>query len=559
MAQPQRIRRRTSFVQDYRETNATSFKRSISFTNRLSTLKSKAEELSILCDIPICLVCFEYDGTPHSWPNNVRETISNLRKLPMKIFDLHAVLKIRKAGLQGKKKALASKEFETLMEGWIQKKDTLSMAELASYASYLDNKLDGLMFTKSKRFELMIKQKEEDKRKGKELIIKLEKEDGFRSSNHEINNVGLLPKVEVNPNPKAINSYIGGCSQSNYQNHQSNYGVASRGLASCSTSGVSTVPGPKETGVFGNSNSNNPNDNCPDNIIPNNSIMQINETILNPVVGRDLNFPSGYSTEFSQIGGMGYCDALGYPKVPNYKNNDTLVPNRIHNFGFGIPENFELTNSSSRFTQGNMGYGGAYSYDMGDFQNCHNLTRSNNGPILQPGDNVYNSQELNWLNLLSSNQQINHMGLENLGWMGSTENAMMPVLGRQLNFSSGFPTEFSHIGGMENYDKWGYPNYRNANALIPNANPNFGIRIPENLELTNPSSRFTQSNMGYGGSDNYDMRGFQNSNNLMSSDNGTILQPDIIYNSHELARLQNAQRNNIAAQNLRTNTYRGNN
>ncbi|KAM7273349.1 hypothetical protein ACFE04_028013 [Oxalis oulophora] len=212
-----------------------------------------------------------------------------------------------------------------------------------------------------------------------------------------------------------------------------------------------------------------------------------------------------------------------------YKDNDTLVPNRIHNFGFGIPENFELINSSSRFTQSNMGYGGTHSYDMRDFQNCHNLTRSNNGPILQPG------------------------------WMGSTGNAMMPVLGRQLNFSSGFPTEFSDIGGMENYDKWGYPNYRHADDLIPNANHNFGVRIPENLELTNPFSRFTQSNMGYGGSDNYDIRGFQNSNNLMSSDNGTIMQPDIIYNSHKLARLQNGQRNNMAAQNLRTNTYRGNN
>ncbi|KAM7273352.1 hypothetical protein ACFE04_028016 [Oxalis oulophora] len=440
------LRRRAKFVQDYTQNKTPNFQKS-SFTKRISTLKWKAEQLSIFCDVPICLVCFESNGTCHSWPQDetsVRDIVNNLRpKLkylnPKKQLDLLGVLKAKKKSFLGKK-ALGFKEFETLTKGWSEKEETLSVAELASYDSYLDHKLEGL----KREIESRTKQ-QEDK----------QKEDGFWLNDPEINNVELLPKVEVHPYPKAINSYNGECSRSNHKNQQSNYAVESRGLATCSTGGVFAVtnpetrnfyflgkdnnysslvenslsnrnhssyfpleiPSPEQTWVFGNSNSNNPNDNNPANIIPNYNIMQINETIPNPVLGTPLTFSSGFPTEFSQIGRMGNNDTLGYP---NYNNNDTPIRSRNPNFDSGIPENFELTNLSSRLPQSNMGYRGVHNYGMRGFQNGNNQMRSDNGNII-----VNNSQELNWLNLLSQNQQRNHMGEENPGWMVSNENAMM--------------------------------------------------------------------------------------------------------------------------------------
>ncbi|EEF47363.1 mads box protein, putative [Ricinus communis] len=40
------------------------------YKNRKATLKKKAEELSILCDVPVALVCYDPDGKVDTWPED---------------------------------------------------------------------------------------------------------------------------------------------------------------------------------------------------------------------------------------------------------------------------------------------------------------------------------------------------------------------------------------------------------------------------------------------------------------------------------------------------------
>lgn len=46
----------------------------VMFCKRKTTLKKKAEELSKLCGVPVCLICFEPDGTKiDTWPEDKKE------------------------------------------------------------------------------------------------------------------------------------------------------------------------------------------------------------------------------------------------------------------------------------------------------------------------------------------------------------------------------------------------------------------------------------------------------------------------------------------------------
>ncbi|KAJ6773155.1 MADS BOX PROTEIN [Salix koriyanagi] len=44
-----------------------------SYEERKQTLKKKASELATLCDVPVCLVCVNPDGTTETWPGNESE------------------------------------------------------------------------------------------------------------------------------------------------------------------------------------------------------------------------------------------------------------------------------------------------------------------------------------------------------------------------------------------------------------------------------------------------------------------------------------------------------
>ncbi|KAH7574185.1 hypothetical protein JRO89_XS03G0263200 [Xanthoceras sorbifolium] len=52
----------------------------VSFKNRKSTLKKKATQLSTLCDVNVCMVCFGPDGTVETWPENRSDVLDLIIK-----------------------------------------------------------------------------------------------------------------------------------------------------------------------------------------------------------------------------------------------------------------------------------------------------------------------------------------------------------------------------------------------------------------------------------------------------------------------------------------------
>ncbi|KAM7273943.1 hypothetical protein ACFE04_028607 [Oxalis oulophora] len=140
MGQPQRKRRRNLSVQEDKAT-CSSFNRS-SFTNRLSTLKSKAEQLNILCDVPVALVCFEPDGTRHSWPDEstVRDILLNSKQ--QKQLDLSGVLEHRRKTRKFKKTNTKKGLSLGFLDSEIKKLQGSSLTELMGFNSYLHDKIE---------------------------------------------------------------------------------------------------------------------------------------------------------------------------------------------------------------------------------------------------------------------------------------------------------------------------------------------------------------------------------------------------------------------------------
>ncbi|KAF2283117.1 hypothetical protein GH714_043441 [Hevea brasiliensis] len=50
------------------------------FRKRKETLKKKAEELSSLCGVPVCLICYQPDGKIDTWPEDKKEVDDILMK-----------------------------------------------------------------------------------------------------------------------------------------------------------------------------------------------------------------------------------------------------------------------------------------------------------------------------------------------------------------------------------------------------------------------------------------------------------------------------------------------
>uniref|UniRef100_A0A6N2LPW8 MADS-box domain-containing protein n=1 Tax=Salix viminalis TaxID=40686 RepID=A0A6N2LPW8_SALVM len=50
-----------------------------SYEDRKNTLKKKARELAILCDVPVCLICVDPDGTPETWPEEKERVVEVLK------------------------------------------------------------------------------------------------------------------------------------------------------------------------------------------------------------------------------------------------------------------------------------------------------------------------------------------------------------------------------------------------------------------------------------------------------------------------------------------------
>lgn len=49
-----------------------------SYEERKQTLKKKASELATLCDVPVCLVCVNPDGSTETWPEEEERVVDVL-------------------------------------------------------------------------------------------------------------------------------------------------------------------------------------------------------------------------------------------------------------------------------------------------------------------------------------------------------------------------------------------------------------------------------------------------------------------------------------------------
>ncbi|KAM7280908.1 hypothetical protein ACFE04_008042 [Oxalis oulophora] len=113
------------------------------FNGRISTLKKKANELSILCDVPVTLICYEPNGILHTWPDNVDEcreivTLFKQNIQREKRFDI--------GGLMATKKRNSSNGYDKLiigLEDKLQKSvgTTTEKEELMGIQAFLGNKL----------------------------------------------------------------------------------------------------------------------------------------------------------------------------------------------------------------------------------------------------------------------------------------------------------------------------------------------------------------------------------------------------------------------------------
>ncbi|XP_010530332.1 PREDICTED: agamous-like MADS-box protein AGL103 [Tarenaya hassleriana] len=116
------------------------------FQRRVQTLKNKDRELSVLCDIFVCVICYDSDGQLYHWPErpeDVRRIAANYRGLSEEDRRKHAVdlngflsSEATKANRASKKPRLAPAYPDS--DGTV---DNLSHDELGVLLSRIDAKL----------------------------------------------------------------------------------------------------------------------------------------------------------------------------------------------------------------------------------------------------------------------------------------------------------------------------------------------------------------------------------------------------------------------------------
>ncbi|KAK3183008.1 hypothetical protein Dsin_030294 [Dipteronia sinensis] len=128
----------------------------ISFKKRKSTLKKKAAQLSTLCDVDVCMVCFGPDRMVETWPENRSDVLDLIRK--------YGALseKAREKGKQNDKKRKLDEKLKknrknhqdedsvknynpgSKFSAWDERLDLSSEEELVGLCGCLDSKLQEL-------------------------------------------------------------------------------------------------------------------------------------------------------------------------------------------------------------------------------------------------------------------------------------------------------------------------------------------------------------------------------------------------------------------------------
>ncbi|TXG54297.1 hypothetical protein EZV62_019553 [Acer yangbiense] len=136
----------------------------ISFKKRISTLKKKAAQLSTLCDVDVCMVCFGPDRTVETWPENRSDVLDLIgmygglsekaREKGKQKYNLLVFLGDKKRKLDEKlnKKRKNHQDEESVMNynpgsvfsAWDERLDQFSEEELVGLCGCLDSKLQEL-------------------------------------------------------------------------------------------------------------------------------------------------------------------------------------------------------------------------------------------------------------------------------------------------------------------------------------------------------------------------------------------------------------------------------
>ncbi|KAI9191055.1 hypothetical protein LWI28_002944 [Acer negundo] len=136
----------------------------ISFNNRKSTLKKKAAQLSTLCDVEVCMVCFGPDNSVETWPENRSDVLDLIgkygafsekeRKKGKERYNLLGFLRDKKRKtdekLNKKRKNLEDNESvknfypRSVFLAWDERLDLFSEEKLVGLCGCLDSKLQEL-------------------------------------------------------------------------------------------------------------------------------------------------------------------------------------------------------------------------------------------------------------------------------------------------------------------------------------------------------------------------------------------------------------------------------
>ncbi|KAK4853908.1 hypothetical protein QYF36_016298 [Acer negundo] len=136
----------------------------ISFNKRKSTLKKKSAQLSTLCDVEVCMVCFGPDRTVETWPENRSEVLDLIgkfggssekaREKGKQKYNLVGFLGDKKRKLDEKlnKKRKNPEDDESVknydpvsvISAWDERLDRFSEEELVGLCGCLDSKLQEL-------------------------------------------------------------------------------------------------------------------------------------------------------------------------------------------------------------------------------------------------------------------------------------------------------------------------------------------------------------------------------------------------------------------------------
>ncbi|KAF9675000.1 hypothetical protein SADUNF_Sadunf10G0186100 [Salix dunnii] len=182
-----------------------------SYEERKQTLKKKASELATLCDVPVCLVCVNPDGTTETWPEDEARVADVLMA-----YKAHPTIKNEsKEDEKGKEKVFdkAPKVFET----WDTRLEYLPEESLVDVLKILERQLQAVNRAVGKEQTGKKRKTLQDERTSK--ILHGVNDDGSQKTGiirkKIIDSAGLNLTNSCAVNYSDINSFSGGNSEGN--------------------------------------------------------------------------------------------------------------------------------------------------------------------------------------------------------------------------------------------------------------------------------------------------------------------------------------------------------